>query len=178
VTNQGETTWLAVTLHCSPAISQTSQGCQAVVGYHKLSPINYTALQHLTEFIFVVWLYSEVTLAVISRSEHVFCRGSRDWLLKSTRPPFIRSAGLPWKGPKMTCVGGELWVCACPHTVFHWMRPIAIVLYALRPFFSHLMYFVLPELSCVLPKIKLQAFEAFWGYFISLIFLIPPPSQV
>ena len=29
------------------------------VGYCKLSRINYTALQQLTEFIFVAWLYSE-----------------------------------------------------------------------------------------------------------------------
>jgi len=82
LTNQGETTWLAVTLPWSPAISQTSQACQPV---------------------------------------------------------------------------------------FHWMRPIAFVIYALRPFFNHLMYFVLPESACVL-----VSFEAFGGYFIFLIFLLPP----
>ena len=30
VTKQGETTWLAVTLHSSPAITQISQGHEAV----------------------------------------------------------------------------------------------------------------------------------------------------
>ena len=30
VTKQGETTWLAVTLHSSPAITQTSKGHEAV----------------------------------------------------------------------------------------------------------------------------------------------------
>ena len=56
--------------------------------------------------------------------------------------------------------------------VFHWMRSIACVLYALRPFFSHLMYFVLPESSCILLKIKCQSFQAVWGYFICLLLLL------
>ena len=56
-----------------------------VVGYSKLSPINR---------IFVVSLYNEVTLVVISRSMHVFCLVSRTWLLRSARPPFIWSKGL------------------------------------------------------------------------------------
>jgi len=33
-----------------------------IVGYCKLSQINYRALQQLTEFIFIVWLYSELQL--------------------------------------------------------------------------------------------------------------------
>jgi len=85
VTKQGETTWLAVTLHSSPAITQTSQGHEAV---------------------------------------------------------------------------------------FHWMRSIAFVLYAMRPFFNHLMYFVLQENSCILLKIKRQSFQAFWGYFICSLFVL------
>jgi hypothetical protein len=59
-------------------------------------------------------------------------------------------------------------------SVFHWMRSISSVFYALWPFFNHLMYFVLPESSCILLKIKCQTFHVFWGYFISLIFLVPP----
>jgi hypothetical protein len=58
-------------------------------------------------------------------------------------------------------------------SVFHWMRSIASVLYALRPFFSHLMYFVLPEILCILLKKKCQSFQASWGYFICLLFLLP-----
>ena len=53
----------------------------------------------------------------------------------------------------------------------HWMRSIAFVLYALRPFINHMMYFVLPESSCILLKIKCHSFQAFWHYFLSLIFL-------
>ena len=56
--------------------------------------------------------------------------------------------------------------------VFHWMRTIAFVLYALRPCFRHLMYFVLPQSSCVSLKIKCQSFQASWGYFICLLFLL------
>jgi hypothetical protein len=56
--------------------------------------------------------------------------------------------------------------------VFHWMRSISSVFYALRPFFNHLMYFVQPESSCILLKIKCQTFQVFWGYFICSIF--PP----
>jgi len=85
VTKHGETTWLAVTLHSSPAITQTSKGHEAV---------------------------------------------------------------------------------------FHWMRSIAFVLYAMRPFFNHLMYFVLQEYCSILLKIKHQSFQVFWGYFICSIFLL------
>ena len=55
--------------------------------------------------------------------------------------------------------------------VFHWMRSIAFVIYAIRPFFNHLMYFVLRENSCTLLKIKCQSFQAVWGYFICSLFL-------
>ena len=55
--------------------------------------------------------------------------------------------------------------------VFHWMRTIAFVLYALRPCFSHLMYYLLQESSCILLKIKCHSFQAFWGYFICLLFI-------
>ena len=46
------------------------------------------------------------------------------------------------------------------------------VFYAMRPFFSHLMYFVFPESSCILLKIKCQFFQAICGYFICLLFLL------
>jgi len=52
------------------------------------------------------------------------------------------------------------------------MRSIAFVLYALRPFSNHFMYFVLQESSCILLKIKCQFFQAICGYFICLLFLL------
>ena len=60
----------------------------------------------------------------------------------------------------------RLWQAAFPS-----MRSIAFVLYALRPCFSHLMYFLLQESSCILLTIKCQFFK-FLGLF--YMFIIPP----
>ena len=46
------------------------------------------------------------------------------------------------------------------------------VLYVPRPYFSHLMYFVFPDNSCILLKIKCQSFQGLCGYFICLLFLL------
>jgi len=88
VTKQGQTTWLAVTLHSSPAFRQTSQGHEAV---------------------------------------------------------------------------------------FHRMRSIAFVIYAMRFFFNHLMYFVLEENPCILLKLKRENFLSFLELFYMFI-ISPPPS--
>ena len=52
------------------------------------------------------------------------------------------------------------------------LHSIVFVLYAMRPFFNHLMYFVLQENWSILLKIKRQSFQAFWGYFICSLFLL------
>ena len=63
-------------------------------------------------------------------------------------------------------------------SVFHWMRSIAFVLYALRPFFNHFMYFVVRESSSILLKIKCQTFQAFWGLFCMFIISPSPPPTI
>jgi len=69
-------------------------------------------------------------------------------------------------------------------SVFHWIRSIAFLFYALRPCFSYFIYFMLQENSCILLKIKsciilkikCQPFK-----FLGLIYMFivcPPPAPV